>query len=88
MLFEDKEFESAPLEWLREEVRSERFILRKRIPIHSNSNKLRDVTLAIYEYKEYTSPRHGKTLHMNIPLMGGSINIPLMGGSISVQLDD
>ena len=75
VVIEDKEFKSPPLEWLREEVKSDRFILRKRIPIHSNSNKLRDVALDIYEYKEYTPPKRGKKLQMNIPLMGDSISV-------------
>jgi len=74
-----KEFASPPLEWLREEVKSERFILRKRIPIRSNSYELQDVALAIYEYKEYTPPKPGNMLQMNIPLMGDSV---------AVQFDD
>jgi len=31
--------------------------------------------LSIYEYKGRKNPRIGKELHMNIPLMGGSIKI-------------
>ena len=57
VVIEDVKYKSPPLEWLREEVKSERFILRKRIPIRSNIKKLQDVTLAVYEYKEYTPPR-------------------------------
>jgi len=75
VVIEDKEFKSPPLEWLREEVKSDRFILRKRIPIHSNSYKLQDVVLGIYEYKEYTPPKRGKKLQMNIPLIGDSISV-------------
>jgi len=56
VVVEDKEFKSPPLEWLREEVRSERFLLRKRIPLRSNSPRLQNVALAIYEYKGYTPP--------------------------------
>lgn len=68
-----------PLKWLREEVESDKFILRKRIPIRSDSEELRDATLSIYEYKDYTPPQPGKVLDMNIPLMGDSI---------AVQFDD
>ncbi|MHC4268326.1 MAG: ArnT family glycosyltransferase [Planctomycetota bacterium] len=75
VVIEDQEFESLPLEWLREEVETDRFILRKRIPIRSNKNKLRDVELAIYEYKECTTPKRGKILHMNIPLVSKSIKV-------------
>ena len=75
VVIEDKEYESPPLEWLREEAKSDNFILRKRIPMRSNNYKLQDVALAIYEYKGYTPPKHGKILHMNIPLMGDSITV-------------
>ena len=71
----DKKFNSPPLEWLREEVKSDRFMLKTRIPIHSNSPRLQDATLDIYEYKDYTPPERGKTLQMNIPLMGDSIEV-------------
>ena len=77
VVIEDQKFTSPPLEWLREEVKSDRFILRQRIPIASNSKRLRDVTLDIYEYKAYTPPKRGTMLRMNIPLMGDSIEVNL-----------
>ena len=49
--------------------------MRKSIPIRSNDYRLNDVELAIYEYKEYTPPKRGKVLHMNIPLMDDSITV-------------
>jgi hypothetical protein len=75
VVIENRELESLPLKWLREEVKSDKFILRKRIPISSNDYRMQDVELAIYEYKEYTPPKHGKILDMNIPLMGDSIAV-------------
>jgi hypothetical protein len=75
VVIEDEEYTSPPLEWLREEVKSDKFILRKSIPILSNDCRLNNVALAIYEYKEYTPPRHGKILQMNIPLMDDSIKV-------------
>jgi hypothetical protein len=77
VVIEDQEFKSRPLEWLREEVKSDKFILRKRILIRSNNHNLRDVVLSIYEYTGYTPPRRGKILHMNIPLIGDSIAVKL-----------
>ena len=89
VVIEDKEFGSPTLDLLREELKSERFVLRKRIPIRSNSSKLLDIAsttyrsklqglaLAIYEYKEYAPPQPGKVLHMDIRLMGDSIVVPL-----------
>ena len=36
---------------------------------------MRDVALDIYEYKEYTPPKRGKKLQMNIPIIGDSISV-------------
>lgn len=79
VVLEDMAYESPALEWLREEVKTDRFVLRKKIPIFTNSYKLQDVALVIYEYKDYTPPKRGKMI---------SLDIPLMGDSISVRLDD
>lgn len=77
VIIENKEYKSPPLIWLQEEVKSDKFILRKSIPILSNSSKLKEVTVNIYEYTEYISPKPGKVLRMNIPLMGDSIEVRL-----------
>jgi hypothetical protein len=76
VVIEDIEYDSRALEWLREEVKSDKFILRKRISLKSNRNYTDKVPLYIYEYKEYMSPKDDVILHMNIPLMGDSIKIP------------
>jgi hypothetical protein len=75
VVIEDQPFRFPVLEWLREEVRSDQFILRKRIPVHSNNAMLQGVALYIYEYKGYIPPLPGKKLRINIPLMGDSIEI-------------
>lgn len=75
VVLEDLPYESPSLEWLREEVQGERFVLRKKIPIQSNHPKLKGVNLVIYEYKDYKPPGQGKKLQMNIPLMGDSIRV-------------
>lgn len=76
VVIEDTETGSRSLEWLREEVKSVKFILRKEITLRSKLRRVNNVLLAVYEYKEYTPPKEGKMLHMNIPLMGDSIKIP------------
>ncbi len=75
VVIEESEFKSTPLIWLKEEVESNRFILRKKIPICSTDYRLQDVALGIYEYSEYTTPKPGKELYMNIPLMNDSITV-------------
>jgi hypothetical protein len=64
------------LEQLNEVVHSEKFILRKRIPIHVSDQKVPDLYLSIYEYKGYIKASPDAVLSMNIPLMGDSISIP------------
>ncbi|MHC4267809.1 MAG: ArnT family glycosyltransferase [Planctomycetota bacterium] len=75
VVIEESEFESLPLKWLKEEVKSQKFILHKRIPIRSTDFRLQDLAVNIYEYKGYTPPKPGKLLYMNIPLMNDSISI-------------
>ncbi|MDY6853841.1 MAG: glycosyltransferase family 39 protein [Thermodesulfobacteriota bacterium] len=75
IVLEDKRFRSKALNWLREEVKSERFFLHKRIPIQSSEPRCRDATLDIYEYIGYTKARSDAELQMNIPLMGDSISV-------------
>jgi len=75
IVIEDKIYTSYALEMLREELKSEKFILLKNINIHSNNSLINNYSLSIYGYKGYKNPRIGKELHMNIPLMGGSIKV-------------
>jgi hypothetical protein len=76
VVIEDVESPSHSLEWLRQEVKSDKFILRKMITLKSNKRKTDNVPLSIYEFKEYASPKAGQRLHMDIPLMGDSIDVP------------
>ena len=76
VVIEDVASPSHSLEWLRQEVKSDKFILRKRITLRSNTLKTDQVPLCIYEFKEYSPPKAGQKLHMDIPLMGDSIDIP------------
>jgi hypothetical protein len=77
VVIEDTKTGSRALELLREEVKSEKFILRKKILLKSNRSYANNVPLYIYEYKEYMPPKEQMTIHMNIPLMGDSIEVLL-----------
>ena len=67
---------SRSIEWLREEVQKDQFfILKKTIPIQTNSKKLMGVTLKIYEYKFCVPPNLDATLEMNLPLINRSIKV-------------
>jgi hypothetical protein len=76
VIMEDLKYRSPALEMLREEVRSDMFVLKKRIPIQSRYSRLKDVTLAIYEYKARTNAQTDAVLKMKIPLINQTIIVP------------
>jgi hypothetical protein len=69
--------ESQSLEWLRQEVKSDNFILRKQIKLSSNSPRVNNILLSVYEYKNYSPPSPDTMINMNIPLINDSIGVPL-----------
>lgn len=77
VVLEDAPYDSPPLELLRQEVKTEHFAVRKRIPFRSSSDKLQGVDLVVYEYLEYTPAKRDQLLQMRIPLMGGNVTARL-----------
>jgi 4-amino-4-deoxy-L-arabinose transferase-like glycosyltransferase len=75
VVLEDRKYRSKALEWLRDEVRTDRFVLRNRIIIRSNISQLKGTSLAIYEYKGYSKAKADEILKMNIPLIGNAIKL-------------
>lgn len=71
----DRKTKSRSIEWLREEVQSEKFIVHKEVTLRSNKPDVNNLLLSIYEYKDYTPPQEETILDMKIPLMGDSIKI-------------
>jgi 4-amino-4-deoxy-L-arabinose transferase-like glycosyltransferase len=76
VVIEDTAYTSPTLELLRQELKGNDFVLRKRIPIHTNRRDLRGVDLAIYEHLAYTPAKRDRLLDMQIPLIGGKITLP------------
>jgi hypothetical protein len=71
-------FWSRPFRWLRDELQSDRFILRQRIPLRSNTKRLAEVaSLEVYEVRAYTPVAPGKTMDFTIPLMRGAFSVRL-----------
>ncbi len=75
VVLEDTPSTSQALEWVREEVHSDRFLLHQQIPIHADFPPLKQVNLNIYEYKDARPLDPEQTLEMDIPLMGESLQI-------------
>lgn len=77
VVLEEGHYKSRALDWLQQEVKKDRFVLRREIPIQSKSERLQGVALGIYEYKECGPPNPDAILQMNIPLIGDSIEVRL-----------
>ena len=77
VVIEGTKARSRALGWLREEVMSEKFDLLNRNILQSSRRSVNNIPISIYEYKEYTTPKDGITLKMNIPLMHDTIEVPL-----------
>ncbi len=75
VVLEDKPSKSRSIEWLREEVQKDQFILKKTIPILTNHKRLQGVDLKIYEYKSCGPPNPEAILEINLPLINRSITV-------------
>jgi hypothetical protein len=77
IVIEDRPADARVLEWFREELKTDHFVERHRIPIVTNDRRLRDVSLAIYEYKDAQPPDPNVDLQLNVPLVGRAVSVPL-----------
>jgi hypothetical protein len=77
IVIEDRPSQSHVLEWLREELRSSRFVERRRIPFKTSDRRLRGTSLVIYEYTSASAPLDNAILSMNLPLIGRSVTVRL-----------
>ncbi|HYN08750.1 MAG TPA: glycosyltransferase family 39 protein [Vicinamibacterales bacterium] len=77
VVIEDRTSDSHVLEWLREELKTERFIERHRIPVGTSDRRLRGVSLAIYEYRDTQPPDPAAELELHVPLVGRQVRVPL-----------
>jgi hypothetical protein len=77
VVIEDRPSGSAALDWLRDELRTDRFVERGRFPIGDASPELKGVSLAVYEFREAGEPEPGASLDLNLPLAGRRIRLPL-----------
>ena len=76
VVMEDRPSEAKVLEWLRHELRSSRFVERKRIPLGTSDRRLRGTSLAIFEFLDCTPPDRTAVFTVHIPLIGRSVSVP------------
>lgn len=77
IVLEDRPSGSPPLDWLRDIVRTDRFVERRRFEIEDGFSDLRGVSLVVYEYLDATAPAPDATLDLHLPLVGREIRLPL-----------
>jgi hypothetical protein len=77
VVLEDRPSRSRVLEWLRQEVRSPRFVERLRIPIGTSNTRLRGTSLAVYELIDATPPRADAMLSLHLPIVRQSFTVSL-----------
>ena len=77
VVIEDTEALSPALELFRNETKtSSKFKLVKKVSVKSSHPAANNVTIGIYEYRNYRPSNGDKMLDMKIPLMGDSIRVP------------
>jgi len=77
VVIEDRASESRVLEWLRQELKTPRFVERRRIPIRTTDPHLRGTSLAIYELRDATPPDPDAVLSLHLPIVGRSLSVNL-----------
>lgn len=75
IVVEDHDLGAKPLNWLRDELRHDNFVLRKRIRVTSNDIRLKQKYLNIYEYRGYIPADADALLELRIPLIKDTIKI-------------
>ena len=75
VVIEDRQSRAPVLEWLRQELRTPKFVERQRIAIGSRDFRVRGTSLAIYEYLEATPADPDAPLMMEMPLANRSLDV-------------
>ncbi|HYN05838.1 MAG TPA: glycosyltransferase family 39 protein [Vicinamibacterales bacterium] len=76
VVLEDRPSVSAVLEWLRQEVRSRRFVERRRFAMDV-SRSLSGYPVVVYEFLDRTPPDSDAVLSMRIPLVSQTVEVAL-----------
>jgi Dolichyl-phosphate-mannose-protein mannosyltransferase len=77
VVVEDAVYPPGPLRWLQQEVQTDGFALVRRIPLQSQSPRLVNASVGVYEFLAHTRADGSVSLDLDIPLIGRSINVPM-----------
>ena len=76
IVIEDRPSGSVVLDWLRDELKTDRFIERRRIPFDRGS-PLDGTALVVYEYKGARPPDPDAEIDIKLPVIGREIRVRL-----------
>ena len=76
-MIEDMPSGSIVLDWLRDELRGNRFIERRRISVDPSDSSLRGPSLVVYEYTGARPPDPDAEVSLKLPLVGREIRVRL-----------
>jgi len=77
VVIEDRPSGAMVLDWLRDELKGDRFIERRRLSLDAAAFSLRGVSLVVYEYKAARPPDPDAAIDIKIPVIGREIHVPL-----------
>jgi hypothetical protein len=77
IVIEDRHATSVVQEMFRSELKTGRFVERRRFPTASRDRRLRDVDVVIYEYLDARPPDPNAELDIRLPVIGRGINVRL-----------
>lgn len=77
IVIEDTPTGSRVLDWLRDELKGDRFIERRRIAADPTGYAASDLSLVVYEYKSARPPDRDAEIDLKLPLIGREIRVPL-----------
>ena len=77
IVIEDMPSGSIVLDWLRDELRGDRFIERRRFGVDPSGSSLRGPALVVYEYRGARPPDPDAEIDLRLPLIGREIRVRL-----------
>lgn len=77
IVVEDQPSRSKVLEWLRQEVHSDRYIERLRVPIDTRDSRLQHTDVVVYEPRVVSPPAPGARLDLRLPIISQQFDVPL-----------
>lgn len=77
VVIEDRASSSRVLEWLRDEVRTDRYVERLRTRIDTRDRRIQQTDVVVYEVKDVSAPDPDARLDLRLPLISKNFDVRL-----------